>query len=258
MSPIHIDEPTSNPSASPLAAFFSALEFLTLFPPLLQRVFSPAELGQAVGFYPLVGLLLGAFLAGAEVIFDHLLPGGVSLALLLAVWVVSTGALHLDGFLDSCDGLFGGQTPQERLEIMRDERLGAFALAGGLLLILCKFASLNAIPNLYTVLLVAPTLGRWGMAFALVFFPYGREQGIGRDIKDNAGTGELVVATLTAVLVALFAGWGRGVVALLAVGALAWAIGRFSLRRLPGLTGDIYGAINELGELLVLLIFAIR
>jgi adenosylcobinamide-GDP ribazoletransferase len=258
MSQPTLEEPHRDQTASPLAAFFSALEFLTLFPPILGRPFTPAELGAGVGFYPLVGLLLGAFLAGLAVLFNLFLPLGVSVALVLAAWVISTGALHLDGFLDACDGLFGGRTPEERLAIMRDERLGAFALAGGVLLLLGKYATLNAIPNLFSALLVAPALGRWGMSLALVLFPYGREQGVGRDIKDHADFREILLATLIAALVALLAGGWRGLVALPVAGLLAWGVTRYSLARLPGLTGDVYGAIAELCELAVLVIFSIR
>ena len=64
---------------------------------------------------------------------------------MLAAWVVLTGALHLDGFLDAADGLLGGFTPERRLEIMRDERRGAYALAGGILLMLLQYSTLNAL-----------------------------------------------------------------------------------------------------------------
>jgi len=99
---------------------------------------------------------------------------------------VLTGALHLDGFLDACDGLLGGYTPESRLEIMRDERLGAFALAGGVLLLLIKFQRLGApSPNslCFAVGACAGSLGYGNGAGRLPVCPLAR---LGREVKDNS------------------------------------------------------------------------
>ena len=101
----------------------AALQFLTVTPPLVRRAFSMPELGRAVGYFPLVGTLLGTLLAAFDWGLAFLFPAGVRAALDLALWVALTGALHLDGFLDACDGLFGGRTVESRLEIMRDEQV---------------------------------------------------------------------------------------------------------------------------------------
>src|SRR5438128_442116 len=104
-----------------MIAFLAALQFLTLMPPVVRRPFTRDELGRAVGFFPVVGLLLGGWLAGADRLCEWLrLPPGVAAVFVLVAWVTATGALHLDGLLDSCDGLFGGGTPDDRLRIMRD------------------------------------------------------------------------------------------------------------------------------------------
>src|SRR4051794_38351947 len=92
----------------------------------------------------MVGALLGATLGGWTALLA--LWGGpplVSAFLILLAWVVLTGALHLDGFCDLCDGLFGGHTPEDRLRIMKDPHVGTFALAGGVLLLLGKFVLLG-------------------------------------------------------------------------------------------------------------------
>jgi adenosylcobinamide-GDP ribazoletransferase len=164
--------------------------------------------------------------------------------------------LHLDGFLDSCDGLFGGRTPEKRLEIMRDERAGAFAVVGGVLLLLVKYAALASVQDRLGATLLAPVLGRFGMVLAIVLFPYARAEGLGRAMKDHAGWRELILAALTAGAVSWLAGRERGLVAMALAGALTWLAARLALRRLPGLTGDIYGAICEILEVAVLLFFA--
>jgi adenosylcobinamide-GDP ribazoletransferase len=174
--------------------------------------------------------------------------------LILALWVILSGALHLDGFLDTCDGLLGGYTPESRLNIMRDERVGAFALAGGVLLLLTKFTALGAIGDRLGALLLAPTLGRWGMSLALFAFPYARSQGLGREIKDHTTRREIILASLVALPVAWFAGAWLGLLAVGATILVVWGGSIFIMRRLPGLTGDTYGALNELIEISVLLI----
>ena len=239
-------------------AFLTALQFLTIAPAFIRRRFTSRELGQAVGYYPLVGSLMGAILVGADALLGRIFPAQVQTALLLALWVLLSGALHLDGFLDACDGLLGGFTPESRLEIMRDERVGGFALAGGILLFLVKFSALEAAPARAAALMLAPTLGRWGMSAAIIAFPYARPQGLGRDAKDQATWRQVLLATVTALVVAwLAAGW-PGLAAIVVAALVVWAGARFSLRRIPGLTGDIYGALNELIETAILLFFCLR
>lgn len=232
----------------------AALQFLTVLPPIIRRLFTEGEMGRAVSFFPLVGALLGGLLAALDWGLTQILPGEVAAALTLGAWATITGALHLDGFLDACDGLFGGHTPEDRLHIMRDERIGAFAMAGGGILLIVKYAALAHSPDRLAALLLAATLARWTMSGAIVLAPYARPQGLGRAIKDHAGWQQLIVATVIALVVAWFAkGWLGLAAALLAMTA-AWAAARFTLKRLPGLTGDIYGAICELVEALVLVL----
>ncbi len=253
-----IDPPRSDtgwPVVMPLAA---AIQFLTLVPLPVRRLFTPAEMGRAVGYFPLVGALLGGALAVLDRGLEFLLPTSVASALVLAAWVIFTGALHLDGFLDACDGLLGGHSPEARLRILRDERVGAYAVAGGVLLLLVKYTALAAVPARTTALLLAPTLGRWGMTLAVVAFPYARPEGLGRAMKDYAGWRQVVLATVIALVVAWFVGGWLGLAAVALAGVATWAAARFTLARLPGLTGDVYGAICEVVETLVLLCFALR
>jgi adenosylcobinamide-GDP ribazoletransferase len=106
-------------------------------------------------------------------------------------------------------------------------------------------------------LLIAPVLGRWSMTFTLYAYPYARQQGLGREIKDHTTWREINLATLTALPVAWFAGSWLGLAAFGISFILSWGLARFTLRQIPGLTGDIYGAINELVELAVLIVLLI-
>ena len=236
----------------------AAVQFLTIAPPLVRRPFTGEELGRAVGYFPLVGVLIGGFLIEADRFLTLFLPPSVAAALVLTGWVWCTGALHLDGFLDSCDGLFGGRTPEERLRILRDEHVGAFTVIGGVLLLMVKFQGLAALQNRSAALCLAPVLGRWGMAVAVVAFPYARAEGLGRTMKDHAGWGQALLASACAGGGAWYAAEWRGLIALLLCGVLTFLVACFALKRLRGLTGDIYGALCELLEVLVLLSFVVK
>lgn len=244
-----------------MIAFAAAIQFLLVSPAFIRRPFTPQELGRATGFYPLVGLLLGALLTLSDFLLGHLWSVQVCSVLVLGLWIALTGALHFDGFLDTCDGLFGGTTPQRRLEIMRDARTGAFGFAAGALMLLTMFSSLNALAHArWASLLLAPVLGRLGMTLAIVAFPYARPAGLGKDIKDHARRPEAVAATFTALaVVAALTLVLRSYAPLFACVAAAlvwWLSARFILRRIPGMTGDTYGALNMLLETAVLLTFA--
>ena len=237
-----------------MISLLTAFQFLTTFPAVIRRAFTVQELGRAVGYFPVVGLALGGVLYGLEIGFGLIFPAQVVSVLILAIWLLLTRALHFDGFLDACDGLFGGITPERRLEIMRDSRVGAFGVAGGGLLLLAKYAALVSLPHL-SGLLLAPVMGRWALSIAIFAYPYAREKGLGRDMKDNVGWLQVILATVVAFLAALlFAGW-MGLIAIAISGIILWLGASFILRRIPGLTGDSYGALCELTELAVLLLF---
>lgn len=242
---------------NPLQGFLVAMQFLTISPALIKRAFTERELGQATAYFPLVGACIGAVLWGANLLLGEWFSPIVRSALVLGLWVLLSGALHLDGFLDSCDGLLGGASPEARMAIMKDSRVGAFGFAGGMLLSLLKFAALSSLPDRSVALLLAPTLGRWGMAVGIFAFPYARPQGLGKAMKEFTTGWQVGLATLFAFgFCGLLAGL-TGLLAGLLAALIAWLVARFALSRIPGLTGDIYGAINELVELGVLLAFSL-
>lgn len=230
----------------------AALSFLTILP-CPRRSFSALEMGRAVAYFPLVGLLIGALVMFVAVVVLARLPYALAAALTLVFWVVLTGALHLDGFLDCCDGLFAPGTPEKRLNILRDPRHGSYAIVGGVLLLLVKYQALLELPQRVPTLLLAPVLGRWSMVLAIVLFPYARSVGLGRDMKQHARWPHLLFASLIpAGLIAEMASWVALAAAFIAIGVTLMAAW-LAVRRIGGLTGDVYGAICELVETAVLL-----
>ncbi|HSR29608.1 MAG TPA: adenosylcobinamide-GDP ribazoletransferase [Anaerolineae bacterium] len=251
-----------------MRAFLGALQFLTILPVRGAHQLNESDWGRATAWYPAVGLVLGALLAGLDWGLGWLLPGGVVSALLLVAWVALTGALHLDGFVDCCDALLASVSRERRLEILRDVHVGAFGVVGAVLLLLVKYVTLATLPAVVRLpaLLLIPTLGRWGMTGAVLLFPYARSgAGLGQKAKAGAGSGQLAIATLTALAAAGLAWWlglGWSALALLILTAVAvLALGGWVQSKLGGLTGDVYGAICELVEttsLLALTAFVYR
>lgn len=257
MSTPPIDRDGWAPLRRQLAGMAVALQFFTIIPPLVRRPFEPDEIGASVAYFPLPGALIGALLIGAQRLLASRTGPLLNAAILLALWVVATGALHLDGLLDTCDGLFGGYTPEKRLEIMRDHRIGAYALAGGVLLLALKFAALAEMPAAWQYLLVIPLVARGGLALTVVSQPYARAQGLGATFRTQAGWLQAVVALALIVAAALLLMGAKGLLLLALILAVQSLVVAFVRTKIPGLTGDTYGAIVELGELAGLLAVAI-
>lgn len=241
--------PTRADLISALRDAASAFAFLTVLP---SRWFTSERPGRILAWFPLVGLAIGGALAGtASLTF---LPPDVTRFITLAAWVVLTGGLHLDGFADSCDGLLATTTPERRLEIMKDPRAGSWAVAGVVVLLLGKWAALGSLAPAWLV--AAPVAGRWAMALAVYAFANARPGGMGAYMRIGLGRPQIIVATLTALIVVVALGWQALVALGAALGALV-LIGRWAAGRLGGgLTGDVYGALCELAELTCLLALA--
>jgi adenosylcobinamide-GDP ribazoletransferase len=248
------------PRTEAVRPFLLALKFLTILPVPATHHLSDGDWGRATAWYPAVGLVLGILLAGLNWGLRLLFPPGVAAALLLVGWVAVTGALHLDGFVDCCDALLAPVSRAQRLEILRDVHVGAFGLVGVVLLLLAKYTALSSLPEssrLATLLLV-PTVARWTMTAAVLLYPYARSgPGLGQRTKIGAGWPQLVAATLTTLLVTSLAWWtGLGWFALLLLVLSAFSaflVAHWIQSRTGGLTGDAYGAICELVEVISLL-----
>jgi adenosylcobinamide-GDP ribazoletransferase len=226
-----------------------AFAFLTVLPVGWPGGARP---GRTFAYYPLVGLVIGGIVS-AVARLDALAPEMDAFLALLA-WVALTGGLHLDGFGDSCDGLLATVEPERRLEIMKDPRAGSWAVIGLALLLLGKWIALGEVaPRL---LILPPVIGRWATVLAVASFPYARTSGLGGYFRDGFGRAQIAVATFLTLLIAAPFGWPA--LAVIAVAPVTVGIvGRWAVGRLGGgLTGDVYGALCELSELLCLIVLS--
>ena len=230
-----------------------AIGFLTILPVSPSGV---APMGPARSYFPLVGLALGGVLAGLDIALGQVLPPMVVGALLLIAMLVLTRALHTEGFLYLCDLLLGGYRPEERLRILRDTHVGAFAVVGGTSLLLLKWTLLVGVPDAGRIGLLAlfPCLSRLGMVSAMAAFKYARKQGAGSSLQVGRSWWQVGFAMATALAAGGLLGGIAGLILLGTAIGVSLGLGRWFSGLLGGMTGDAYGAVNEVTEVSVLVV----
>lgn len=241
-----------------------ALSFLTRLPVGHLEVDDYlAALGRSAWSFPLAGLLVGLVGLGAHTATGLLFGPALQAVAVVAAGLWVTGMLHLDGLMDTADAMGSHRSRERMLEIMKDSRVGAMGAAAGALSLLLRAALvLEVAPAMQpAALLTAPALGRMAMVLAAGLWPPARaEGGLGRSFAAHVGRAQMAGALLLGLTVA-FAVWftpagPRGLAAFGGALLVALLLGRTMAARLGGLTGDTYGAINEVVEWAVLACFA--
>jgi adenosylcobinamide-GDP ribazoletransferase len=242
-------------------AFSIALAFLTVIPTgAWQGKVSDRELADSRCAYPVVGVLVGVILAVISTELARLSVGaGLSAFLILAAWVCLTGGLHLDGLADSFDGLFLWGDSQRRLTVMRDPRIGTFGVTAIVVVLLGKYAALEhlASADRSMAILCAVASSRTAILVAAGVSRYARSTGTGRIVIDAATPLDSLIAAVLIVVFGACAAGGPGVLGGLAILILAGLAVRLGGARLGGITGDILGALVEIGELAFLLVLGV-
>ena len=250
-----------------LKNFITALQFLTIVTVKKDHDVKEGDLAKSMVYFPLVGFLIGFLLVNADKIFALIaLPQPIATFLLVIISVLITRAMHIDGLADTLDGLMGGNDHSSRLDIMKDSRLGTAGALGIVSVLFMKYLCLNSLyeSDRIGALLVAPVVARWAQTLMVFNAEYGREHGIGKAFVGHLrssgmvatsavaiGLSAFVVVRLDARSIILFSILICGVVLLTYLGK------RYLVRKLGGVTGDAIGAMSELNEVLVLLLFVI-
>ncbi|MDX1976840.1 MAG: adenosylcobinamide-GDP ribazoletransferase [Pseudanabaenaceae cyanobacterium bins.68] len=248
-----------------LHTLYAALVFYTALPIAPQQ---PLNFSGIAWFAPLVGLVIGLGLTGINWVLSHLFTSSALPALgVVLAWIALSGGLHLDGVMDSADGL-AVTDPQKRLAVMADSLTGAYGVMAAIALILLKFASLIELASLNhalsgLVLTLAPAWGRWAQLYTIGYHPYLKAEGKGKFHQQGIGSGQIWTSALGLVLAAsaiavvdLNLGWqslGLGSFNLV----IGMAIAHWFNFKLGGQTGDTYGAIVEWTEAVSLVAGAI-
>jgi cobalamin 5'-phosphate synthase/cobalamin synthase len=238
-----------------------AVTFLTGIPLKVEGEVSPGDLWGSMGWYPLVGLAMGGAAWAVYAGLLSFLPGLVAATLVVILLELLTRGLHLDGLMDTADGLLSGAPRERALEIMKDHNVGAMGVAAAVLLLVLKVAALGALARADAA---APLLAGWCAARALpalnvYWWPYARVAGTGEAFTREHTPGPLQLAggfLLAGVVVAGLAGlwagaagsWYAGLFVVVVAMAVAIGVQAAVAKRLGGLTGDVYGMGIELAE----------
>ena len=236
-----------------MKSFFIALQFLSRIHVMTQTVWTEADFGRSVIFFPLVGTVIGAVLCLAYVGISLWFSQPYMAVLLVLCWLLVTGGLHADGLMDTADGLFSGRSRERMLEILKDSCVGSNGVVAFVSCMALKVCFLANLPqqSVCAALLAVPTAARFGVLIGIFQFPYARQQGLGQSFVQYAPRRALVKAFLCALPPLAVAGWGYFLL-LGAVMLISLGLNTYIARRLGGVTGDTYGAVIELSEMLLL------
>jgi adenosylcobinamide-GDP ribazoletransferase len=230
-----------------------ALGFLTIIP-VGDDSATAIEVTASLGWFPLVGFILGTMLAGADYLLAFFLVGAVRATLLVLTLTAITGAVHLDGLADTADALGAGSDRTRALEILRDSRIGSFGAAAVFFVLALKIATLtSATHSRLIALYLAPAIARWAMVAVPYKFIYLRARGAGSALLGIQDERNLRVASIITLLALLPAGPLLAIRAVVVTIILIWMLRAFYARWLGGITGDLIGAAGEIVEAAVLL-----
>ncbi|NDU92623.1 MAG: adenosylcobinamide-GDP ribazoletransferase [Ferrovum sp.] len=237
-----------------LQRFFAALMFFTRIPCPAWVSHSDLQMRHAAKYFPLVGLLVGATASLIAWLTLRIYPQPIAILLSMVATLLITGAIHEDGFADTCDGFGGGQTREQILHIMQDSHIGTFGTVGLILLLTLKFETLTLLPPeiLAIVLITGHSVSRLIAISFLHTHVYVRPDGTG---KSHAIAQKMPIADLALAVVfglaplALFS-LRHALLALVVLLVTRLLIGRYLTHRLGGYTGDCLGASQQVTEIL--------
>jgi len=233
-----------------------AFRFLTIFRIPWKEGEDLSQVARSAALFPLIGLFIGGILLLISQAASRIWSPLAAAAVVVVAWIIVTGGLHLDGVADTADGLLGGKDRQERLLIMQDSRIGSFGVLAILSVVILKLVFILELTGTCRigVILIAPAGARWFQVLALAAYPAARDEGLGLFFKNHMRRQEIFIAlgiALTGTLA--FLQW-QGFVLLVGTTLILLIPASLLSARLGGLTGDIYGSLTELFELVFMVV----
>lgn len=243
-----------------MKSLLTAIQFLTKIPVPVQLEeddFTPLKMASTMSLFPLVGIFLGLLLILMDLLTSRLSPLLQNM-LLLSLYTLLTGGLHLDGYMDTLDGLLPAVAPERRQEIMKDSNIGAFGAIGLVILLLLKLTLFFELPSeiRQVSILFMPLLSRFSMTAAAYLFKNRRREGLGYLFSQAFDGRRFFVSTLITFSIILFLE-PVGLLLLPLMVMTTLCLGRWITGLIQGLTGDSYGFINEVNEVMVLLFISL-
>ncbi|MFH1394550.1 MAG: adenosylcobinamide-GDP ribazoletransferase [Candidatus Omnitrophota bacterium] len=238
--------------------FILAVQFLTILPVKIKAKITSRDLGKALTYFPMVGAVIGSLSAVTYIAFSFL-SKDIGVAMVLIVSSVLTGAIHLDGFGDACDGFYGTNSKEKVLDIMRDSRIGAIGVIGLICLFLLKFVLLMSVPpNIFWKTIIVMTMfARWIQVAVCFRFDYVREEGKAKSFMDYVTKKEFFLATVFLISFVFVLTGVKGIAIVLISTLPVMFFTKRVKKRITGMTGDTIGAASEIAEITFLLFLII-
>ena len=232
-----------------------SLQFFSRIPINVDIEFQEKNIGYSIFFMPLVGALIGGI---GVIIYNVFYPynGLVAAFLTLFISIVLTGGLHLDGLSDTLDGFMSGSDRERTIEIMKDSRIGAFGVMSIVLLILSKFTFIYAMPRSFLPIILSFANSRLVVSRLIAYKRNAKEDGLGELFRRSSPRKLVNISTLIYVVILVLINI-KYLIPLFMAYLLGEYVSFISYKKIDGLTGDVYGAIIELGDLISLLGFFI-
>lgn len=230
---------------------------------------SEDEMGNTSAVFPLVGFAEGIVLSLSAAMFLKVFPTELTNALLVLLLVIMNGGLHLDGLSDTFDAVASRGDKGKKLSVMKDSTVGPVGVIAIVMALLLKYVLLNAVffhssfSAYLAAVMVMPVLSRWAMVPAAYYSKPARQDGLGRLFIEHTGTKQLIEATVAAVIIILmvcsvsfqfslfmfYVMFSMPLLYAFSFGAV-W----FFNKNFGGMTGDSFGAMNELAVLILLIL----
>lgn len=258
MTESHTDR---NPVVWEFRLFLTAVMFYSRIPVPAWVGYSTEQLNRSTRYFPAIGWIVGTVVAGVYAGSQVILPNIVAVVLALISGVLLTGAFHEDGFADICDGFGGGVNKERTLEIMKDSRVGAYAVIGTVLLLALKITTLAELGKaglsiIVLAIIYAAVLSRWMIVTIIFRDQYARDD-LSSKVKPIAVqlTGPAMVVATVWLVPFLALGWWHPwwLVAVPIAFVVRLILARWFRKRLGGYTGDCLGAAQQIIELTILL-----
>jgi adenosylcobinamide-GDP ribazoletransferase len=243
--------------------FLVAIQFFTRIPVGHIAHYKNSYLAKSRAYFPLMGWLVAAIASLVLLLTSAVLPTELAVWLTIAATVLVTGAFHEDGFADSCDGFGGGWQAEQVLTIMKDSRVGSYALVGVILLFAIKATAMTMLAE-YSVLFccwllwVAHTSSRLLASLLVDWLPYVQDIDLSKAkpiATEPLSKARQILMWTIGILPLLLTGYWQAWIAMLISALLIWQFGRYSQRRIGGYTGDVLGAAQQIAEVSILVCF---
>ena len=236
--------------------FLIALAFFTRIPIPADTPYSTERLNQANRYFAAIGIIVGLISAGAFWLAHYLFPSAIAVLIAMIASLLVTGAFHEDGLADVFDGFGGGWEPEQKLNIMKDSRLGTYGAAALFSALALKWATLTALADVSALYVVIALISLHGLSRAisasLIFsYPYVQldTQSKVKPLANQQSPQDLWVLIFTSLIILLFLPLSLAVALTLVLLLVRTLCGQWFQRQLGGYTGDCLGAAQQLAEI---------